>query len=185
MKRNSKISLFIIGIIAVVCISAPASNTPGQEASRFSDAIREFEKFAAERMEQDRTPGLSIAFMKDDFVWAQGFGFADLENKVPAKAESSYRLASVTKTITAFAALKLVEEGKINLDAEVQFYVPYFPKKKWPVTIRQLLGHLSGISHYKNDAVEGHIKEPKDTREALAIFQDFDLFAEPGTRYNY
>ena len=136
-------------------------------------------------MALDRMPGLSVAFMKDGFVWAKGFGFADLENNVPATAESSYRLASITKTITAFAVLQLVEAGRINLDAEIQTYVPYFPKKKWPVTIRQLLGHLGGISHYRNDEAEEHIKEPRTTEQAIAIFKDFDLVTEPGTRYNY
>jgi tetratricopeptide (TPR) repeat protein len=67
----------------------------------------------------------------------------------------------------------------------VQVYVPYFPRKKWPVTIGQLLGHLGGISHYQDYDKEGHIKERKNTRESLDIFKDFDLVAEPGTKYNY
>jgi CubicO group peptidase (beta-lactamase class C family) len=136
-------------------------------------------------MAYDRIVGLSVGFAKGDLTWARGFGWADLENRSPAKAESSYRLASITKTITAAAVLKLVEEGKIDLDAEIQAYVPYFPRKKWPVTVRQLLGHTAGISHYKNEAVEGHIKDPKNTRQSLAIFQDFPLVSEPGTKYNY
>jgi CubicO group peptidase (beta-lactamase class C family) len=83
------------------------------------------------------------------------------------------------------AILKLVEQGKIDLDAEVQTYVPYFPRKPQRVTVRQLLGHLGGISHYRNYNAEGRIKEPKNTRESIAIFQDFDLVSEPGTRYFY
>ncbi len=136
-------------------------------------------------MDFDQVPGLTIGFIKDDFTWVKGFGWADLENKTPAKPESSYRLASITKTFTAVAVLQLAEEGKIDLDSEIQEYVPYFPRKKWPVTVRQLLGHLGGISHYRDYSVEGRIKEPKTTRQSLAIFQDFDLVAEPGTRYNY
>ncbi len=128
---------------------------------------------------------MSIGFLKDDYVWTQGFGFADLENLVPAKPESSYRLASITKTITAVAVMQLVEAGKIDLDQEVQAYVPYFPKKKWPITIRQLLGHLGGISHYRDPDKETHFKDHRNTREALAVFQDFDLVAKPGVRYYY
>jgi CubicO group peptidase (beta-lactamase class C family) len=78
-----------------------------------------------------------------------------------------------------------VEAGKIDLDAEVQTYVPYFPKKPWPVTVRQLLGHVGGISHYQNYDTEGRIKENKNTKEAIAIFENFDLVAEPGTKYSY
>ncbi len=151
----------------------------------FADPIRHFEEFTRKQMALDQTVGLTIGFMKDDFVWVKGYGYADLENKSPAKAESAYRLASVTKPMTAVAILKLVEKGKINLDAEVQTYVPYFPKKQWPVTVRQVLGHLGGISHYKNYEQEGHIKVRKSTREAVAIFENFGLVAEPGTRYSY
>ncbi|MCX6577024.1 MAG: serine hydrolase, partial [Candidatus Aminicenantes bacterium] len=185
MKREARFVFIPFILLLAAALLNPQSGPTGQTASLYTEAIREFEKFAADQMALDRTPGLSIAFMKGDFVWAQGFGHADLENMVPAKPDSSFRMASVTKTFTAFALLQLVEAGKINLDAEVQTYVPYFPRKKWPVTVRQVLGHLAGISHYKNSAAEEHIKEPKNTREAVAIFQDFDLVAEPGTRYNY
>ncbi|MCK4363345.1 MAG: serine hydrolase [Candidatus Aminicenantes bacterium] len=184
MKKQFK-SVFIV--ILFVLWTALSSTLPGavELQSSYSEAIKEFEKFVEEQMALDKAPGLSVGFNKGDFIWTKGFGFSNLENKVPAKPENSYRLASITKTITAIAVLQLVEAGKIDLDAEVQTYVPYFPKKKWPVTVRLLLGHIGGISHYKNYDVEGHIKVHKNTKEALAIFQDFDLVAEPGTKYNY
>jgi CubicO group peptidase (beta-lactamase class C family)/tetratricopeptide (TPR) repeat protein len=175
----------ILLLYFLVLFLTPNLRADEKVLSPYTEAILEFEIFVKERMARDRVPGLSIGFMKDDFIWANGYGFSDLENGVPAKADSAYRLASITKTITAIAVLNLVEEGKIDLDAEVHSYVPYFPQKKWPVTVRLLLGHLGGISHYKDYAVEGRIREPMDTKEALAIFQDWDLVAEPGTRYNY
>jgi len=156
-----------------------------QQKNNYSEEIRLFRDFVKKEMDVEKIPGLSIAFMKDDFVWAEGFGYSDLENKTPTTAKSGYRLASNTKSMTAVAILQLVEKGKINLDDEVQKYVPYFPRKRWPVTIRELLGHLGGISHYKNYDIEGHIKEHKDTRDAVAIFAGFDLIAEPGTKFNY
>lgn len=161
--------------------------TPAAKASaaQYEKELKQFDGFVAAQMKLDKTPGLTIGFLKDDFEWVKGYGFSDLENKVPAKPESAYRLASVSKSMTALAIMQLVEKKKIDLDAEVQTYVSYFPKKQWPVTVRQVLGHLGGISHYKNAANELHIKEHKTTREAIAIFQDFDLVAEPGTRYNY
>jgi len=169
---------FVILFLAVVPLQA-------QSDGRFAGQIQAIEAYVQKQMASDKTPGVSLAFMKDDFVWAKGFGFSDLENKVPATEKSAYRLASVTKPMTATAIMQLVEKGKIDLDADVQTYVPYFPRKPWPVTVRQLMGHLGGISHYKNDETELHIKEHKTTREAIAIFQDFDLVAEPVTQYNY
>lgn len=155
------------------------------DLSPYGMAIKAFEKFVAEQMAFDQTPGISVGFIKDDFSWARGFGYADLENSVPATPESSYRMASITKTFTALAVLQLMEAGKIDLNAEIQMYVPYFPKKKWPIFVRQLLGHLGGIPHYLDRDKELHNKTHKNTREAIAIFQDFDLVAEPGTKYHY
>ena len=184
MKKQFK-SVFIVILFVLWTAFSSILSGAVEPQSSYSEAIKEFEKFVEEQMTLDNAPGLSVGFKKGDFIWTKGFGFSDLENKVPAKPENSYRLASITKTITAIAVLQLVEAGKIDLDAEVQTYVPYFPKKKWPVTVRLLLGHIGGISHYKNYDVEGHIKVHKNTKEALAIFQDFDLVAEPGTKYNY
>jgi len=185
MRTKSGFAAVLLLAFAVGLL--PSSACPFQTESRptWAEALPSYERFVAELMAYDRIPGLSVGFIRGDFTWARGFGWADVENQSPARAESSYRLASVSKTITAVAVLKLMEEGKINPDAQIQAYVPYFPRKKWPVTVRQLLGHIGGISHYRNDAVEGHIKDPKDTRQALAIFQDFDLVAEPGTKYGY
>lgn len=156
-----------------------------QTQTNFDEKIKKIEEFVKMQMKRDRATGLTIGFQKDNFRWVKGFGLADLENRVPTKPESSYRMASVTKPMTAVGILTLVEQGKINLDDEVQKYVPYFPKKKYPVKIRQLLGHLGGISHYRNYDLEGHFKTHKSTREAIRVFENFDLVNEPGTRYSY
>jgi len=102
-------------------------------------------------------PGMTIGFVKDNQMWVRGFGLADIENRVAATDSSAYRLASIQKSMTAVAVLQLAERGKLDLDAEIQTYVPYFPKKKYPITARELLGHLGGIPHYVNRDVEQHI----------------------------
>jgi CubicO group peptidase (beta-lactamase class C family)/Flp pilus assembly protein TadD len=178
MRHNTRIVLLAL-LLQIMLPIAAATQT------QYKQDLKQFDDFVANQMKLDKTPGLTIGFIKDDSIWVKGYGFADLENRVPAKPESAYRLASVTKSMTAVAIMQLVEKKKIDLDAEVQTYVPYFPKKQWPVTVREVLGHLGGISHYKNADQELHIKDHKSTREAIAIFQDFDLVAEPGTRYNY
>lgn len=177
--------IMIFTMIAFALWSGAAPCVKAQTAERYAEKLRVFEDFVRAQMEKNKIPGLTVGFIKDDYVWVKGFGYADLENKTPAKAESSYRLASVQKGMTAAAILQLAEQGKINLDAEIQTYVPYFPKKKYPVTVRQLLYDLGGIPHYVNRAVEQHIKEHKTTREAIAIFENFDLVAEPGTKFVY
>ncbi len=176
------ISVFLLSLLLFQTMPVAAAAQPVGPSQL---QIAGFEEFVKAQMAADKVPGLSIAYQKDDVVWSKGFGFADLENQLPAKPESMYRLASVTKPMTATAILQLVEKGKIDLDAEIQTYVPYFPKKNFPVTVRQLLGHLGGISHYKDYEKEGHFKDHKTTRESVAVFENFDLIAEPGTRYSY
>lgn len=104
---------------------------------------------------------------------------------MPTRVESAYRYASVQKSMTAAAVLTLAERGEIDLDAPIQRYVSYYPTEPWPITVRQLLGHLGGIPHYVNRDAEQHLTVHKSTREAVAIFARFDLVAEPGTRSSY
>jgi CubicO group peptidase (beta-lactamase class C family) len=179
------ISLLLFHYQSIKMSAQVAQSSPAQTSDKYGDKLRAFEDFVRQQMEKDKIPGLTVGFIKDDFIWVKGFGYADLENKTLASADSAYRLASVQKSMTAAAILQLAEQGKINLDAEVQTYVPYFPKKKYPITVRQLLYHLSGLPHYVNRDVEQHIKEHKTTREAIAIFEGFDLIAEPGTKFSY
>jgi CubicO group peptidase (beta-lactamase class C family) len=179
------IALLLFQLQLIETTAQVSQSSQAQTTDKYADKLRAFEQFVRGQMEKNKIPGMTIGFIKDDYVWVTGFGFADVENKLPAKADSAYRLASVQKSMTAVAILQLVEQGKINLDAEIQTYVPYFPKKKYPITVRQLLGHLGGIPHYVNRDVEQHIKEHKTTREAIAIFENFDLVAEPGTTYSY
>jgi CubicO group peptidase (beta-lactamase class C family) len=188
MKRFAAflVIVFLFAQPALFSAQPAFAQTSSTQVKSLSPAqLKEFEDFVAAQMATDKVPGLSIGFMKSDEIWARGFGFTDLENKLPARAESMYRLASVSKPMTATAVLQLAEKGKLNLDAEVQTYVSYFPKKNFPVTVRQLLGHLGGISHYKDYDAEGHFKDSKTTRQAIAVFENFDLVAEPGTRFSY
>lgn len=179
-KRATLLAL-VIAVLSWVIIAASAVAADDSH----SEQLILLEKFIAGHMEANKIPGLSIALFKGEFSWTRGFGFSDLENKVPAKPETAYRLASVSKSMTALAVMKLWREGKLDLDGEVQAYVPYFSKKKWPVKVRQVLGHIGGISHYKDYSVEGFFTEHFDTKRAIEVFADWELIAEPGTEYNY
>jgi len=165
----------------LLCTLAQAAAPDSALAAR----LAAFDGWVASRMAMERMPGMTIGFTRGDVEWVQGYGYADLENQVPATAVSSYRLASVTKPMTAVAILQLVEQGKVDLDAPVQTYVPYFPVKPFPITVRLLLGHLAGIDAYRDHKTEQHFKEHKTTRQSIAVFEHFDLIAEPGTRYRY
>jgi serine beta-lactamase-like protein LACTB len=130
-------------------------------------------------------PGLSLAVAETGQVrYEAGFGFADVENEVPARPETVYRLASVSKPMTAAAVMKLVQDGRLDLDAPVTRYCPEFPEKPWPVTARQLLCHQGGVRGYRPD------EQPSTRRftslaDGLALFADDALVFEPGTKVLY
>src|SRR5690349_5791603 len=96
-----------------------------------------FEELVHATMRDLQIPGITIGYGRGEAHWVRGYGFADLENGVPATSLSAYRYASVQKPMTAVAVLQLVERGRIELDADVRQYVPYFPRKAYPITIRQ------------------------------------------------
>jgi len=169
-------------ILVGICLVGTIRAEPD---SLLSERITEFEGWLDSAIETGEFVGITVAFEVDGYQWSRGYGLADRENQLPATDESSYRLASVSKSLTAVGVLKLVEAGTISLDDEVQVYVPDFPRKKWPVTIRHLLRHTSGISHYKDYRAEAVHTRQMSTEEALAIFQDWDLDFEPGTRMGY
>jgi len=173
------IALLFVGLFPRVDTTQAVQSTRNQ----YAGPLRHFQEFVRQQMAIDRIPGLSIGFVKDDFTWSEGFGYADLENKMPAKAVSAYRLGSITKSMPAVGLLRLYEQGKINLDSELQSYIPYFPKKKFPINIRQLLGHLGGIRH--NNMIENRNREQMTTVKAVTQYADSELIAEPGTRYSH
>jgi len=143
------------------------------------------EKALEAERERQGIVGMSAAIIVNGEVrWTRGFGLSDLENNVPARASTMYRLASISKPITATAIMQLVEKGKIELDEPIQRYVPQFPQKQWPVTVRQLLGHLGGVRSYEGDEI-GSTKHYGDVLTPLHIFKNDPLQSEPGTKYLY
>ncbi|MSV30166.1 MAG: class A beta-lactamase-related serine hydrolase [Bryobacterales bacterium] len=150
------------------------------------EKLKQIEQAISTEMSRNSIPGLSAAVATGSTLrWAAGFGTADLENLVPVTASTVIRLGSISKPITAVAVLQLVESGKIDLDASIERYVPSMPAKPWPVTVRQLLGHLGGIRHYGGPEELDSTRHYTDRITPLKIFQSDPLFAEPGTKYHY
>ncbi len=172
-------------VFSAVCLLLAVTTLSFAQQIDVRSRIPQIEKMIVEEMEKNSVPGMSVAIALDGrIVYSKGFGYADLENKVPFTAQTVSRIGSVSKTFTALAIMQLVEQGKINLDTEVQTYVPTFPKKIAPITIRQLLCHQSGIRHYKGSEFLSAV-EYNDVESSLAIFKDDPLLQPPGEKYSY
>ena len=151
-----------------------------------AEKVRQIGALVAAEMARQKIPGMSVAVVAGgQSRWANGYGTQDVENGVPAKASTVYRLGSISKPITAVAVMQLHERGRLDLDAPVQKYCPAFPEKQWPVTTRQVLGHLAGIRHYKSDEEFNSTRFYATVNDGLAMFRDDPLLHEPGAKYTY
>lgn len=174
--------------LAAMGVTTLTLSIAGAEPPTDAQLAEQVDAAAAKVLRQPQAAGLSIAVARSGkVVLAKGYGMADVEWSVPVTAETVFRIGSVTKQFTAAAIMRLVEAGKVSLDATVQTYLPDFPTKQWPVTIRHLLTHTSGIWSYTEDGAfmtrdAGLELTPV---ELIATFRDKPLEFEPGTRYNY
>jgi len=162
------------------CISRRAGSVPATYAA----IVARERALVCERL-ATHIPGVQVAVaVNGKLVWSEGFGYADTERKRPVTRETQFRIGSVSKPLTATAVALLYEQGKLDLDAPVQRYVPSFPDKGHPITTRQLAGHLAGIRHYKDQ--EFFLNRRFATvLDGLTIFQDDSLLFPPGTRFSY
>lgn len=178
-------TLIAVETVPALLAQAVPAYAISQPAGGYGRTIARARAFVLDTMRALGAPGSSITVMKDgQIIWSEGFGLADVEDGVAATPLSRFRVGSVSKSLTSVALGILVDEGKIDLDAPVQKYVPDFPLKRWPITVRQVAGHLAGIRHYRGDEfmLNRHFNSVHD---GLVIFKDDSLLFEPGTKYSY
>ena len=140
-----------------------------------------------DEMKRQNIAGLSLTIVVDKKIAvSRAYGLADLENQVPVSTATLFRTGSIAKPMTATAAMALYQAGKLDLDAPVQKYCPAFPQKQWTITTRELLGHLSGIRHYRQDNSDVFsTKHYAHVSDAFEMFANDPLLFQPGTKMEY
>lgn len=174
--------------VLLLCAFLPLTSALAQISLEKQSQI---EAVTSRFMVDNKIPGIAVAIVeKGEYEWSKGFGMADLEAGVPAGPQTLYRLASISKTITATAAMRLAEDGKLDLDAPLHKYCPAFPTKGTPITTRELLAHIAGIRHYKTTSpydseirITKHFDDP--IQGSLELFKNDPLVATPGTSFRY
>jgi CubicO group peptidase (beta-lactamase class C family) len=130
--------------------TALAQEKPLRITEPVDSVVADLKAFIPQRMKETGVPGIALALIRDhQIVWIDGFGVANRFSGKPMSTESGFEVASISKTITAYIALRLVEQGKLSLDEPVHRYL----KKKWlpsseradKITLRHLLSHCSGL----------------------------------------
>jgi CubicO group peptidase (beta-lactamase class C family) len=176
---------FVAGLLPCAVYGQALQLAEVHAGDDYAEAIQDSRTLILEIMEEAGIPGASVAVgIGGRIVWAEGFGWADVELGVPVTTLTKFRVGSVSKPITAAGLGLLVERGQLDLDAPVQTYVPGFQEKRWPITTRQLGGHTAGIRHYRGAEMMSARRYPT-VASGLEIFADDSLLFEPGTEYSY
>jgi CubicO group peptidase (beta-lactamase class C family) len=134
-----RIFLSVLFILSFQLLAAAQSKTNGVET------------FLQREMQERRIPGLQVAVVqRGKIVLLKSYGIADIQNSVPVTDKSVFSINSCTKAFTGVAIMQMVEEGKLELAAPVSRYLDGLPAAWQPVTIRQLLTHVSGLPNILN-----------------------------------
>ncbi|QSX77955.1 serine hydrolase domain-containing protein [Agrilutibacter solisilvae] len=174
------VACVLVGL-SVPAPTRPAGRTPADEA-----AARLSDRMLAALVEATGVPGMGAAVVRDGVtVWTGSAGFRDVERGWPVDRHTRFRLASVSKVVTATAAARLMQEGALDVDAPVQSVLPWLGAQWSPLTTRQLAAHTSGLPHYQAvDEGRGAVHYAS-VRQAVGLFQDRQLLSVPGTAYSY
>src|SRR5690242_6745837 len=139
--------------------------------AKWAGAAEQAREIVRTSMSENNLAGLSIAVGIDgEIVWTEAFGFADIENRSPVTPSLRFRTGTASILFTSAAIGLLLDEGRLKLDDEIQKYVPDFPRKQWPVTIRQVMGQVAAFKTEDPDngvLTSSHCERPVD---AVAIF---------------
>jgi len=156
-------------------------------APMWAGAVKQSRMIARQGLAQQNVPGLSVAVgIGTDIVWSEGFGWTDLTSHAPVTPDSQFRIGHVSNALTSAGVARLVEQGRLRFDDEIQDRVPGYPKKQWPVTLRQLMGNVAGVRHYRDDEWGD---KPSATcaraSDGLPSFANDPLLFEPESQYRY
>ena len=176
----------LLTALAVPALAAAA--LPAQSPASRAALAASLDSLAASAFAKNHLPAMSVAIIKGrDTLLMKGYGLADLENEVPATAQTVYRIGSITKQFTSATVLRLAERGKLSLGDTITKFLTGFPLQGNVVTVRQLLNHTSGIPSYTGLGPRWsrtmRQDVPPDSLVALVSGLPFDF--PPGTQWRY
>ncbi|MGB2696675.1 MAG: serine hydrolase domain-containing protein, partial [Candidatus Zixiibacteriota bacterium] len=187
--------LFRTLIIVIFIFLAWVPTEPGSTESPVDNpevkaAIEVFDAWCQHTVYNREQPGVSIGIVYDqDLIWAKGYGYADLENEIPATPSTAYRIASITKLFTATAILQLRDAGKLQLDDPVAKHLDWFHLDDTfddspVITIRHLLTHTSGLPRELNALYWDDMNFPEHG-EFIDMFQEASTILPRETELKY
>ena len=175
---------------AAYIVSMPGSGTPTANGAAAASSFAEIESFVQNEMAAQRIPGLALGIVEGDRIaYVRGFGRAD-DSGIEVTPQTPFIIGSVSKSFTALAVMQLVEAKRIELDAPVQRYVPWFrvadEKASAEITVRHLLNQTSGLSTKTGRSFQGD-GDTSDTalEQAVRKLDSAELTAPVGSKHQY
>ena len=189
VARNTAVLLCLISALSISCAVAAAQDANDSSPRKdYGEVVGALRPFIQQQMAEKGLPALSIAIIDDQqIVWAQGFGMADPQKKIPATANTVYRIGSVSKLFTDIAIMQLVERGELKLDDPITNYLPDFhPKNPFgtSLTLRQLMSHRCGL--LREPPVGNYFETSQPSLAAtVKSLNDTELVFAPNTHTKY
>lgn len=153
---------------------------------QWSAAVDSTRRILRSAIAEQNLPGLSVAVGSGEaLVWAEGFGWADFESNLPVKPNTRFRIGTASTILTSAAAGLLLDQGRLKLDEPIQTWVPQFPAKQWPLTLRHLMANVGGVETDTGDDGPLFRQRCPQLVEALPHFAQQPLLFEPGTQYRH
>jgi serine beta-lactamase-like protein LACTB, mitochondrial len=155
-----------------------------ETSPQWAAAVGRARQIVRATLSEQNLPGLSVAVgVGSDIVWAEGFGWADVETRTPVTPETRFRMGTASTALTTAGVGVLLENDRIKLDEDVRTYVPQFSKKPWPVTLRQLMGNVSGVGIAGTDDWQLSSERCERAADALPLLAESPLLFQPGTQF--
>jgi len=161
----------------------------GERRAQFEKLVPELDKIVADDQRASRAPGMAVAIVLGaETVYAKGFGLRDVEQKKPFNSDTPFPIASLTKSFTAMAILRLRDEGKLDLEGPAARYYPPLAKLSYAtrdapeITVRHLLNHASGMPE---DNPWADVTENLTDAELTALLDGGVMSRAPGVQFEY
>jgi CubicO group peptidase (beta-lactamase class C family) len=184
MKILKYLSLGVCLLLAGVSLSRGRAQASSDETD-----YKDIDEYITARMRSDRIPGLAVAIVKGDrIVYLKGYGQADPSGR-PVTPQTPFIIGSITKSFTALAVMQLVDAGKVELDAPVQRYIPWFrvadPKASAQITVRMLINQTSGLPQDPTLVTWTWPDYPDAFERQVRLLANAKLLSPPGQSFAY
>jgi CubicO group peptidase (beta-lactamase class C family) len=176
-----------VKLFASLLLLVFSSSTIAQPLSKADkQLIAAFDTLLSAKFKKDDPGATVLVSRKGQVIYQKGFGMADMELKVPMRAEMVFRIGSISKQFTAVAILQLMEKGKLSLQDDIKKFIPDYPTHGYTITVEHLLTHTSGIKSYTGmNSFDSIMNMDMKPLELIAYFKNQPMDFAPGTQWNY